>query len=323
MESIIVQFDIANRAFKSLSIDELAINPQDKSKVYWVHCNLHDEGAFQQLINKLQLPERVISLCRQEDTLPQVIDADNELTLQIQCLLSTDLGKKKEEHFSNLVIHLTSQFCFTAALDLIPALITFNEEYPKAINYAQTSCFILFLILDDAVNDYAKALFTLEQKVDDMDLLIRRTPRNVYNEVMHTKKQLIIAKRYANAIREILMRISGRHIAVVSEQCRVSLSNLFTHSEMIVNEADFIRDILNGLLDQIDNSIMQRMSETMKVLTAFAAIFLPLSLITGIYGMNFYWMPELHWRYGYFWALSLIFTCGLVLLIIFKKRDWF
>lgn len=130
-------------------------------------------------------------------------------------------------------------------------------------------------------------------------------------------------KRYTIAIREILMRITSRNILVISEQCRTSLYNLSNHCHLIVNEIDSLRDMLNGLLGQIDNQLMQNMNETMKVLTAFAAIFLPLSLITGIYGMNFYWMPELGWKYGYFGALGLIVLCALLLFLIFRKKKWF
>jgi magnesium transporter len=92
---------------------------------------------------------------------------------------------------------------------------------------------------------------------------------------------------------------------------------------MIANETDSLRDMLNSMLDQIDNALMQKMNETMKILTTFAAIFLPLTLITGIYGMNFQWMPELAWKYGYFYALTLLVVCGLSLLFIFKKMKWF
>jgi len=125
------------------------------------------------------------------------------------------------------------------------------------------------------------------------------------------------------ASREILMRISGRSIAVISDACRTSLYNLSNHSHMVVHEADSIRDMLNSLLDEIENMLMQKLNETMRVLTAFAAIFLPLTLITGIYGMNFRWIPELNWTYGYFWALGLLVVCAGSLLFLFKKKKWF
>lgn len=119
------------------------------------------------------------------------------------------------------------------------------------------------------------------------------------------------------------MRISGKKIEVISELCRKSLIDLYNHSQALTAEADSEREILKGMLDQIDNSIMHRISDTMKVLTAYATIFMPPTLITGIYGMNFHWIPELSWEYGYFYALSLILGSGLTLYLVFKRLKWF
>lgn len=118
------------------------------------------------------------------------------------------------------------------------------------------------------------------------------------------------------------MRISARKIPVISKECQVSLRNLFDHSQMVFVQLDSVRDNLNSTLDQIDNFLMQKMNSTMKILTAFAAIFLPLSLIAGIYGMNFK-MPEYHWKYGYLWPLSLMTLIGGTLIWFFKRKRWF
>lgn len=323
MASTIVEFDIEDHTFQTLSIDEFKIQPQ-LTKIYWIHCDLNEKEMFEKISAQLHLPENIVSLCQDEDIIPKLIDTDDALTLQIQCLLSTEINEYNTEvDFENLVIYLTPRYCFTASAQALPAIKEFEESYSKSIKYAKTPCFILFLILDNVVNDYGKILFSLEMVTDQLDLRILDESKNIYNDVMDVKHQLIKIKRYSIAIREFLMRISSRSISVISEQCRLSLYNLSSHSHTIVHEVDTIRDILNGLLDQIDNALMQNMSQTMKVLTAFAAIFLPLTLITGIYGMNFQWMPELHWKYGYFGALGLILFCGLALAYLFKKKKWF
>ena len=119
------------------------------------------------------------------------------------------------------------------------------------------------------------------------------------------------------------MRISGRKITVISEACRVSLFNLFNHCQMVDNEADSIREILNGLLDQIDNSLMQRMNETMKVLTAFAAIFLPLTLITGVFGMNTLITPIVNDTFGFYKIILLMISFALITFSYFRYKKWF
>lgn len=320
---IVVEFDIKNHTSQQLSLRELQLDATDKNKIYWIHVDLKQPHHFEEVIKKIQINEDIVELYSDTDAMPKFIDSGDALTIKIQCLLSNELGKNEEMDYGSLIIHLTDNYCFTAAYDLLPAIMDFSTTYSKAVKYAKTPCFILFLVLDNVVNDYADVLLDYELVADKVDLTIRATQDNIYTEVVDIKKQVMRVKRYLAAIRDILMRTSGRKISVISEQCRLSLENLFNHSQMVVSEADLIRDSLNSALDQIDNALMQKMNKTMKVLTSFAAIFLPLTLIAGIYGMNFQWMPELQWKYGYFWALGLMLFCGGVLGLIFKKLKWF
>ncbi|WP_028380855.1 magnesium transporter CorA family protein [Legionella cherrii] len=320
-DTIAIEFDLTHHSMKQVALEELKINTQDKSKVYWIHSSLKQVDVFNQLANTLKLPEEVIKLCA-ENNLTNLIDNDKELTLQIKCLASLELNENNEINLDNLVLHLTANYCFTASEKPLPVLFDFLNNCSNSLRYAKTSCFILFLFLEGIINDYAKVLFNYEEIAEEFDSVLQTTNENIYKDVAEVKHQTLQIKRYMMAIREILMRITTRNISVVSEKCRSSLYNLSNHSHLIIHEVDSIRELLNGLLGQIDNELMQKMSKTMAVLTAFASIFLPLNLITGIYGMNFEWMPELHWKYGYFGALGLIIFCALFLYFLFKKMKW-
>lgn len=323
LNSIGIEFNLQDRTYRQFSVDQFDINLEDETKIYWLHCDLNQPEIFKRVMDKLHLSDDFINLCDPADTMPKLVDTGESLTIRIQSLLSDELKQDQEAVFENLVIYLTEHYCLTVASSFLPALAAFTEVAPKAIKYAQTPCFILFLILDNVINDYSKILFHFDLIADELDMHIDDSNHNIYSDVMDKKNQVMKIKRYVAAIRDILMRISGRKLAVISEQCRLSLGNLFDHSQMVVAEADAVRDILNGTLDKIDNALMQKMNETMKILTGFAAIFLPMTLIAGIYGMNFTWIPELQWKYGYWWALFLMLLCGGFLLYLFKKMRWF
>jgi magnesium transporter len=179
------------------------------------------------------------------------------------------------------------------------------------------------LILNNVVNDYAQFLFNYEISSDEMDIKVRENHENIYSTVANMKHRVIVIKRCTAAIREILMKISGKKMAAISDDCRASLLNILNQSQLVFNEIDSIRDMLNGLLSQIDYMLMHKMNKSIQILTAFAAIFLPLTLITGIYGMNFQHIPELAWKYGYVYALALILACGILLVLLFKVKKWF
>lgn len=321
--SLVIEFDVKQHTYKQISFAELPARSETSDKIFWVHCNLNESDALKTINTKLALPDSVLKLCDAQDIMPKLLDDDEGLTIQVQTLQSTHLKKHHEPRYTNLLIHLTNNYCFTATLEPIAAVTELQESLHKAIRFAQTPCFILFLILDNVVTEYAKVLFNFEVLSEDLDLRVHVSHHHIYSKVVKLKQQVMKIKRYNIAIREMLVRISVRKISVVSEQCRASLSNLASHANMVVNEAASIRDILNNLQDQINNNLMQKMNEAMRVLTAFAAIFLPLSLITGIYGMNFRWMPELEWKYGYFVILGLIIGIAVLLLLMFKKKKWF
>ncbi|MBA2654881.1 MAG: magnesium transporter CorA family protein [Gammaproteobacteria bacterium] len=321
--TIIFEFDMSHRSYKRLSLTEFSPESSGNHMIYWVHSDLSQKETFAKLADQLHLSEDIMELCLANDGMPKLIDEEGAIALQIQCLQSLNLDKHDSFQFDNLILNLTQKYCFTASFEKIPAVLECANSINKTLRFAKTPCFIFFLILDNIVNDYSKILFQIELVADQMDLHVRASHKNIYNKVMRIKQQVMKIKRYVISIREILMRLSGRNIEVISEPCRVSLSNLSNHTHMLAHEVESIRDMLNGLLDQIDNTLIQKMSETMKILTAFAAIFLPMTVITGIYGMNFRWMPELQWKYGYLWAMSLILFCGISLLILFRKRKWF
>lgn len=319
----IIEFDTAKKTAHAIALDAMPAEPQDNSKIYWIHCNPNDKECLQKVMQKLNVPEIVHAILEDNSTLPKLDEAENSLTIRVQATIGGIAKKVRDERYASVIMHLTQHYCLTIAADSVPAISDLKHNYEKATRYAKTPCFIIFLLMDNILNDYAQLLFDIETLADDMDINVRSTHRNIYRKVMRVKKQAIKTKRYASAIRDILMRISGRKINVVSENCRKSLMDLYNHSQAIVSESDAVREILNGLLDQIDNNIMHKMSETMTVLTAYATIFMPPTLITGIYGMNFHWIPELSWEYGYFYALGLMVCSGLVLFLIFKKLKWF
>lgn len=321
--SQVIAFDLKSKTSNIIAMHDLSTHLGKDNTVLWIHCDTTDKPNLHQLTHTLNIPDEVTALIHETSTMPFADDDENSLTLKIQGIRTLETSQGKHEGFAPLIMHLTNEYCITFSSGPMIALSDFTKNHKKSIQHGRTSCFILFLILDNVVNDYANVLFKFEAKADQMDLKVRAAHKDIYSEVINAKKDAMRTKRNIAGIRDILMRISGRKIDVVSDECRKSLYDLYDHARVVVNESDCVREVLNGLLDQINNSVMHKMSETMKVLTAFASIFLPLTLITGIYGMNFRWMPELEWRYGYFFALGLIAFCAVLLLIAFKRIKWF
>lgn len=319
----ILEFDIVKKTSSTATIEDVLVSASENNKIFWIHCDLHDKEFLEQIHQKLKFTQTVMEYIKDHSSIPKVEDTEESLTLKISAPVEITAGKGMRLEFTTLIIHLTQHYCLTLSKKAVPALDDFKVNHDKSLRYAKTPCFITFIVLDNILNDYAKILYKFENQCDLLDSAHHTAHKLHYRDVMKVKKLVIKTKRYTGAIRDILMRISGRKINVISEQCRKSLLDAYTHSQSIVSETDSVREILNGILDQIDNALMHKMSETMTVLTAYATIIMPPTLIASIYGMNFVNMPELHWEYGYYYALSLMLGIALFLYYIFKRRRWF
>lgn len=320
--SIIIAFDIPHKTAKPIALEQAALAIQDK-KILWIHCDLHDKPFLEQVSNIIAIPETVTSYINESSKIPRLDESQESLAMKIQAPMELPIDKKSHQEFGTFIVYLTDKYCVTFSRRRIPAVQEFKKNYEKSLRFAKTPCFILFIMIDNILNNYAQILYAFESISDTLDFSSRTSHKHHYRSVLKIKKDMIKTKRHVTSIRDMLMRISGRKISVVSEECRKALIDTYNHSQAIVAETDSVREILNGILDQIDNSLMHKMSQTMTLLTAFATIFMPPTLIASLYGMNFDFMPELHWKYGYYFALALMLGSGVLLYALFKRKRWF
>lgn len=319
---IAVRFDLSTKSYEELSVDKIDLAALEENQFYWIHCTIDEEQQhLDKLEELLQLPAHISQLLCIQEPHTKIIDTEECVTLLLQTL--TDIRQESME-VSPLVIHLTNSVCLTLSHKPIPALENFIVTCARSLKFAKTSCFILFLLMDSILNEYAELILTLDTASEDIDLQVRsRYSADLYEKLLHLRRQMILVKRVIASLRDTLMRISGRKITAISEECRLSLIDIFQHSNILVSEIEILRDLVNSTLEVINNILVHKMTETMQILTAIASIFLPLTFIAGVYGMNFESMPELEWTYGYWYALALMLFCGIALLIYFKRKHWF
>jgi magnesium transporter len=320
--SFIIEFNLATRMIQVLDLKNFEIDTTDLAKIYWIHCDLAEKGILKYLIEKLKLPQDVVQLTKKTDKPSQILEHEETLTLQMECMLHKSLSVNNEQSINDLVIHLTAHYCFTVARGKVPIIERLLLDAPNAVQFAKTPCFMLFLIIDNLVTHYTDILYHYEIKAEDLDAAAV-TNQDIYKDIVQLKKRVMNVRRHTIIVFNILNYTTGRDIKAVSKHCRTFLSTLLNNTQTVVNEADSIRELLNGTLGQVDNALMREVNNTMRVLTAVAAIFMPPSLIAGIYGMNFHVIPELTWTYGYAYSLILMLASMVGMLYYFKRNKWY
>jgi len=133
---------------------------------------------------------------------------------------------------------------------------------------------------------------------------------------------MIFLRRSVWPLREVVNILERGESPLIQEKTQIYLRDLYDHTIQVIDNIETLKDIASGMLDIYLSSVSNKMNQVMKVLTIIATIFIPLTFIAGIYGMNFKYMPELEWKPGYFLVMGIMAAIGIAMLFYFKKKKW-
>ncbi|MEO8381209.1 MAG: magnesium/cobalt transporter CorA [Acidobacteriota bacterium] len=183
--------------------------------------------------------------------------------------------------------------------------------------------FLLYTIVDSMVDAHFPLLEQIEEAVDDLqDRIFEDADPRHLDELLHLKRDINVLRRHTLPQRELLNQISRADTRFVQKPHLIYYRDVYDHMFRISETIDVDRDLMTGTMDAYLSVVANRTNEIMKVLTIFSAVMLPLTLIAGIYGMNFEHIPELHWLHGYPFAITLMGVTAVTMLAWFWRRGW-
>jgi magnesium transporter len=183
--------------------------------------------------------------------------------------------------------------------------------------------YLAYLLIDSIVDHGFVILEGIGDAIEECEeMLLGRPGQDSYQRIHSLKKDALFLRKAVLPMREIVAYLEHGESNLIGNTMRIYFKDVYDHTVQIMDTLETYRDIISGLLDMYLSSISNRLNQIMKVLTVFATIFIPLTFLAGVYGMNFEYMPELHWRWGYpvFWLVSILI--GLGLLAWFKEKRW-
>ncbi len=189
--------------------------------------------------------------------------------------------------------------------------------------------YLMYALVDAAVDHFFPALERVGERVDEIeDELLERPDRRGFEQLHGIKRDLLRLRKATWPLREALAKLTRADGALVREGTQVWLRDVYDHTVQIIDIVETFRDMTAELVDLYLSSVSTRMNEIMKVLTIIATIFIPLTFIVGLYGMNFntqagpFNMPELNWRWGYAGVWAVMLAVALGMLWMFRRRRW-
>jgi magnesium transporter len=183
--------------------------------------------------------------------------------------------------------------------------------------------YLAYSLLDLIVDHYFIILEDLGEVIEDLEaeVVSKPTPATL-SQIHRLKREMIMLRKSIWPLREVISRLERSESTLIQDSTAVYLKDVYDHVIQIIDNIETFRDILSGMLDIYLSSVSNRLNEVMKVLTIIATIFIPLTFIAGVYGMNFKYMPELEWPWGYFFILGIMTSVAAIMLLFFRRRGW-
>ncbi|MBZ4660926.1 magnesium/cobalt transporter CorA [Thermotoga petrophila] len=196
-------------------------------------------------------------------------------------------------------------------------------RYNRGIIRKKRADYLLYSLIDALVDDY----FVLLEKIDDeIDILeeevLERPEKETVQRIHQLKRNLVELRKTIWPLREVLSSLYRDVPPLIEKETVPYFRDVYDHTIQIADTVETFRDIVSGLLDVYLSSVSNKTNEVMKVLTIIATIFMPLTFIAGIYGMNFEYMPELRWKWGYPVVLAVMGVIAVIMVIYFRKKKW-
>jgi len=180
-----------------------------------------------------------------------------------------------------------------------------------------------YSLIDAVVDNYFAILEKLGERIESLEEeLVMEPTEQTLQQINHLKKEMILLRKSVWPLREVISTLQRTESALIKESTGLYLRDVYDHTIQIIDTIESFRDIASGMVDVYLSSLSNKMNSVMKVLTIIATIFIPLTFIAGIYGMNFKYMPELEWRWGYGAALLVMVSVAVTMLIYFRKKKW-
>jgi magnesium transporter len=253
---------------------------------------------------------------------PKMEDLDQYLYLNLKVLTYLETTKSiKIEHISMVI---GQNFLISFQEDVGDVFDPVRERIRKEGRIRKLGPdYLAYALIDSIVDHYFVVMENLEEQVEDLEeeLVTDPTPDSL-QKINRLKKDMIFLRKSVWPLREMINNLERSESRVIKESTRIYLRDVYDHTIQVIDTLETFRDMVSGMIDIYLSGLSYKMNEIMKVLTLIATIFIPLTFVVGLYGMNFRNMPEIGWEYGYYTVLVVMAVMVIGMLTYFRKKKW-
>lgn len=326
-EAVRVQvFDFDEQAFTERTLSSAAecAAYRDKPTVTWINVDgVHDTALLAELGRLFNLHPLLLEDLANTNQRPKQEAYDDYLFVVVKMLTSKPGPFEVDIEQVSMVIGKNYVLSFQEKQGDVFDGVRDRIRGNKGIIRRMGADYLAYALIDAIVDQYFVLLERVGESMDDLDeQFLARPPATMPRDLHAIKREMLFLRKAVWPMREVIGGLLKMETPRFRPATVVYLRDLYDHVFQVIDAVETLRDLVSGLQDLYMSSVSHRMNEVMKVLTIIATIFIPLTFIAGVYGMNFEYMPELKWKAGYGLALGAMAATALAMLAYFRRKKW-
>lgn len=319
-----IDYDDQNFQEKQITNIEECLKLKNTPTVSWINIDgLHDIELLEKLGNGFDLHLLILEDILSTGQRPKFEDYEKHIFIVLKMLSFNDENQSVETEQVSLILGPNYVISFQERIGDVFEPIRERIRNSKGRIRKMGPDYLAYSLLDAIVDNYFVILEKLGEKIESMeeDVIGNPTERTVH-QIHLLKREMIFLRKSIWPLRELIRGLQTSETSLINEATDIYMRDVYDHTIQIIDTIESYRDMVSGLLDIYLSSLSNKMNAVMKVLTIIATLFIPLTFVAGIYGMNFEYMPELKlkWGYGAVWLVMIVIAA--IMLFYFRRKKW-
>lgn len=322
----VIDYSPRNFEEKELQRVEDCFEYRDRNSITWINVDgVHDTELLKTLNEHYGIHALVSEDIANTGQRPKLEEHEDYMFITLKMLYLDD-GKTNDIISEQISLILGKNYVISFLEDAGDVFDPVRERIRGGKGRIRTmgADYLAYALMDTIIDNYFVVLEGLGSSIEALeDDLTKDIKPDMVHQIHYMKRSMVYLRKQIWPVREVINSLLRIESKLISKKIDIFLRDIYDHIIQVMDTIESYRDILSSMHDIYLSVMSNKMNEIMKVLTIFSAIFIPLTFIAGIYGMNFENMPELKWQYGYFFILGFMIFLGGGLVCYFKKQDWF
>ncbi len=309
---------------KELKTIEECFPCKEEPTVSWINVDgLHDIEAIEKVGRHFNIHPLVLEDIVNTGQRPKAEDFDDYVYIVLKMLYYDKKEHEVRSEQFSLILGSNYLISFQERVGDVFELVRERIRKGKGRIRKAGADYLAYALMDAIVDQYFHIMEVFGEKTEALEEELVEDPTTGTLQTIHTlKREMTYFRKQVWPLREVLGGLVRGEFSLVSETTAVYLRDVYDHTIQVIDTLESLRDVLGGMLDLYLSTISNRMNEVMKVLTIIATIFIPITFVAGIYGMNFKYIPELEWHWGYFMFWGIIIVIAAVMMVYFRRKAW-